>query len=77
MILKPRLASHAPNERRIKAVAGIYMLDLLVIDGKYITSLNIIPSRHRRDSRKCELLNRKDRSVNENASKGMINNGVI
>lgn len=50
---------------------------LLVMDGKYITSLNIIPSKHRRDSKKWELLNKKESSVNENASKGMINSGVI
>lgn len=58
-------------------MAGIYIEVLLVMDGRYITSLNIMPSKHRRDSRKWELLNKKEMRVNENASKGMINNGVI
>lgn len=55
----------------------MYMEVLLVMEGKYITSLSIIPSRHRSDSRKWELLNRKDKRVNENASRGIINRGDI
>jgi hypothetical protein len=72
MILNPSLASQAPNVSRIKAVAGVVIEATCIVDGMNRTSLSIIPSKHRSDIRRWELLNRNDMVVNENAIRDMV-----
>lgn len=62
-ILKPNLASHAPNVNRIILMVGRGNCIIYIIDGINRTKLNIIPSKHSNDIRKWVRCDRKARIV--------------
>jgi hypothetical protein len=52
-ILRPNLASHAPNVNIMILSVGIVISDMYKTVGTNNTSVNIIPSRHRSAIRRC------------------------
>jgi len=64
MILRPILASQAPNVRIIRAITGIFVIFLTSKnDGINKTSVSIIPSRHSKVINKCDRCEIKANSV--------------
>lgn len=51
-ILRPSLASHAPNDSKIMLIVGRLIWAMYIRDGINRTKLNIIPSRHSKDINK-------------------------